>query len=278
MNSSHSSSSQVVLITGASSGLGQVCAQHLADLGHRVYGTSRRAALPGPAESGSSPVMIPMDVCREDSVRAALDLVLEREGRIDVVINNAGVGLAGAIEDCSAEETRELFETNFFGVLRVCRAVLPTMREQHSGLIVNIGSLGGIVAIPFQGMYSASKSALGMLSDALRMEVRRFGVRVTLIEPGDFKTEFTGNRVFSAASQTNPAYTERCRKAVAVMEHDEQNGADPRQLAELVARVIGQASPKPRYRVGMPVQKLIVALRPFIPGVFFEKFIGSYYK
>ena len=133
----------------------------------------------------------------------------------------------------------------------------------------------------FQGTLALRLALVAMNGsdhNALRMEVRRFGVRVTLIEPGDFKTGFTANRVFAAASHTNSANTDRCRKAVAVMERDEQNGADPRQLAELLARIIGQASPKPRYRVGMAAQKLVAALQPVVPGALFEKVIGSYYK
>jgi NAD(P)-dependent dehydrogenase (short-subunit alcohol dehydrogenase family) len=148
--------SRVVLITGASAGFGRACAQHLGRLGHRVYGTSRRAECPDPAELRSPPLVLPMDVCDDDSVQRAVDFVLKQEGRIDVVVNNAGVGLAGAVEDTSVEEARALFETNFFGVLRVCRAVLPALRAQRSGLIVNVSSLGGLVTIPFQGLYSAS--------------------------------------------------------------------------------------------------------------------------
>ena len=270
--------SQVVLITGASSGFGKDCAEHLSGLGHRVYGTSRGAAFPAAAAAGSSPTMIPMDVRDDASVRAAVDFVVEREGRLDVVVNNAGIGLAGAVEDTTPAEAHELFETNFFGVLRVCRTVLPTLREQGSGLIVNISSIGGLVAIPFQGFYSASKFAVESLTDALRMEVKPFGVRVTLLEPGDFQTGFTDRRVFSADSKTHPAYRERCRRAVGVMEHDERNGADPAELSRLLAKVMAKKSPKPRYAAGMFFQKLVVVIKRILPSALLERGIMAYYK
>lgn len=270
--------SEVVLITGASSGFGKACAEHLGRLGYRVYGTSRRAAFPAPGAGGSFPAMIPMDVRDDASVCTAVDFVVEREGRLDVVVNNAGVGLAGAVEDTTPEEARELFETNFFGVLRVCRAVLPTLRRRGTGLIVNVSSIGGLVTIPFQGFYSASKFALESLTDALRMELKPFGVRVTLLEPGDFRTGFTERREFTADSRTNPAYRERCRTAVAVMEHDERNGADPEDLAGLLAKVMAKPAPRPRYLAGMFVQKLAVAIKRVAPAAWFEKAIMAYYK
>ncbi len=270
--------SKVVLISGASAGFGRASATQLARLGYRVYGTSRRAEFPEAADSDSSPLMLPMDVCDDGSVQTAIEFVLKREGRIDVVVNNAGVGLAGAVEDTSVEEAKAIFETNFFGVLRVCRAVLPTLRAQGGGHIVNVSSLGGLVTIPFQGFYSASKYALESMSDALRMELRPFGVHVTLIEPGDFKTGFTAARVFSAASGDGSAYRENCQKAVAVMEHDEQNGADPQKVAQLLARIIADPSPGIRYPVGGLFQRLAVGARRVLPSAVLERALRAVYK
>jgi short-subunit dehydrogenase len=271
-------SSQVVLITGASSGFGKASADHLARLGHRVYGTSRRATFPETTTEHDYPRMIPMDVCDDGSVEAAVKFVLAAENRLDVVVNNAGLGIAGAVEDTSPKEAKELFETNFFGVHRVCRAVLPTLREQRSGLIVNISSLGGLVTMPFQGFYSASKFALEALTGALRMELMPLGVRVTMIEPGDFKTGFTDSRVFASQSSTNPTYQASCGRAVAVMEHDEQHGAAPIQLARMLATIIEKPSPRLRYAVGMPAQRLAVALRRVLPDSLIEKALTAYYK
>ncbi len=266
---------KVILITGGSAGFGKASAEHLAKLGHHVYGTSRRGVFPQADASASFPVLMPMDVCDDGSVRRAVDFVLEEEGRIDVLVNNAGVGLAGSVEDTSMNDAKNLFDVNFFGALRVCQAVLPTLRAQESGLIVNISSLAGLVTIPFQGFYSASKFALESMSDALRMELRQFGIHVTLIEPGDFRTDFTNNRVFTDSSD---AYRHKCDQAVSIMEHDEQNGADPQQLATLLAGIIDNPSPKPRYTVGSRSQRMTVALRGFIPSGLMDKAICKVYK
>ncbi|MGC8873617.1 MAG: SDR family NAD(P)-dependent oxidoreductase, partial [Chloroflexia bacterium] len=155
----------VVLITGASSGIGLACARYLADRGYRVFGTSRHpeACPPEPFP------MIQMDVCDDASVLRGVEAVRERAGRIDVLVNNAGIGYGGAIEDTSLEEAHRQFETNFFGALRLCRAVLPIMRAQGSGLIVNMSSIGGLIGLPFQGLYSATKFALEGMSEALRL-------------------------------------------------------------------------------------------------------------
>ena len=270
--------SKIVLITGASAGFGSASAEHLIRLGHRVYGTSRRAEFPTSVGPSSSLQMIPMDVCDDDSVRRAIEFVHQQEGRIDVVVNNAGVGLAGAVEDTSVEEAKALFETNFFGVLRVCRAALPILRSQQSGLIVNVSSLGGLVTIPYQGFYSASKYALESMSDSLRMELRPFGIHVALIEPGDFKTGFTESRIFSSEAGNDSVYAESCRRAVSVMEHDEQNGADPRLFAELLAKIIASPTPRNRYPVGALGQRLGVAARRVVPSALLDKALSAIYK
>jgi len=270
-------SKPVVLITGASSGIGKVCAEHLHARGYRVYGTSRRAAETG-APTSDSFRLIAMDVTSEDSVERAMQLILSREGRLDVVFNNAGDGIAGSVEDTSIEEARQQLDTNFFGVLRVCRAALPIMRQQGAGLIVNVSSLGGLVGLPFQGLYSASKFAVEGMTEVLRMEVRPFGVRVALVEPGDFRTGFTAQRRKVAAARLDGAYSERFGKALEVMEHDETNGADPVAVARLLERLITSRSPRPRYKVGGFVQKLSVGLlRKILPQKLFEYFLMMSY-
>src|ERR1700759_3251829 len=187
---------QVVLVTGASSGIGLACATYLAGRGYRVYGTSRRA---GTSQKGSVAMLV-ADVTNDLSVEQAVAAVLEREGRLDIVVNNAGMCLAGPAENTSIEAAKSQLEVNFFGAHRVCRAVLPIMRSQRAGYIVNIGSIGGLVAIPYQSMYSASKFALEGFSESLRMEVRPFGIRVVIIEPGDHKTAITENRRMAETS------------------------------------------------------------------------------
>jgi NAD(P)-dependent dehydrogenase (short-subunit alcohol dehydrogenase family) len=275
------SPARTVLVTGASSGLGRAIAMHLAARGDHVYGTSRRAALPSareePPPRSSLPVMIPMDVCAETSVETAVAHVLHRDGRIDVVVNNAGFGIAGAVEDTSVEELQRQFDANVFGVLRVCRAVVPHMRRQGGGRILNVSSLAGLIALPFQGAYSASKFALEALTEALRMETRPFGILVSLLEPGDFRTGFTANRVRTAASRTNPAYAERCARALGLMERDENQGPGPEALAPVAERILAARAPRLRYTAGAPHQRAAALLKRLLPAALFERVIATVY-
>lgn len=269
---------RVVLITGASSGIGRACAQHLQARGYRVYGTSRRVSAPDGVARDGDVRMIAMDVTCEDSVAAAVALVMAREGRIDVVVNNAGYGIAGAVEDTSLAEARAQLDTNFFGVLRVCRAVLPILRGQGGGYLVNISSIGGLIAIPFQGLYSASKFAVEGMTESLRAELRPYGVKVVMIEPGDFHTGFTGQRqrVAAAAASVHDA---RYRAALGVMEADETAGATPDAIARLLERIINRRSPALRYLAGPFMQKLsVLVFKRLLPQRWFERLIAGYYR
>jgi len=272
----------VILVTGASSGIGQCCALFLAGKGYRVYGASRSAVSVPPSFpegiDGHGVLPLRMDVTRDDSVRAGLDAVLQREGRLDIVINSAGMGIAGALEDTSPEEAREQFEVNLFGILRVCRAALPIMRRQRSGYIVNIGSIAGLIAVPYQGIYSASKFALEGLTESLRMEVRQFGIRVVLIEPGDHRTGFTRNRQLTSASSGESAYRDACARAIQRMAEDEESGALPDKVAQLAYRVIRSRNPRLRYTTGASVQRVAVWLKRLAPNGLVEKLVAAYYS
>jgi short-subunit dehydrogenase len=221
--------------------------------------------------------MIPMDVTDEDSVSRGVATVLARFGRLGVVVNNAGFGLAGAVEDTSMDEAKEIFETNFFGVLRVCRAVLPHMRERRTGTIVNIGSLGGRVAQPFAGMYSATKFAIEGLSEALRMEVCPFGVQVVLIEPGDTRTTFTANRR-QAASWAGSSYLDQMQRALDVIERDEQSGITPETVARHLEHVLRKKSPRLRHPVAIAPQRFTVFAKRLVPDGPFERMLMWYYR
>lgn len=256
---------RTVLITGASSGIGRAAARHLATLGYRVYGTSRNEQ---PTEGGVT--MLPLDVTDADSVAAGIEAVLERAGRLDVVVNNAGFGYGGAVEETSLAEARETFETNFFGVLRVCRAVLPLMRAQGAGLIVNVSSIGGLMGMPFQGMYCASKYALEGLTESLRMEVRAFGIDVVLLEPGDIRTDFTARRRITAEAAVSPVYQAQFHRTLAKIEADERGGADPEVAARTLARILANRHPRARYVTGPAYQKLAVFARRVLPATLFE--------
>jgi len=254
----------VILITGASSGIGGATARYLAGKGLRVYGTSRKAPLQ------DSPVNLAMDVTNAESVRDAVAHVLSAEGRIDVVVNNAGFSLAGAIEDTTIEEAKLQVDTNFFGVVRVVQAVLPHMRERRSGKIINISSLGGLVGMPFQAFYSASKFALEGLTEALRLELAPFGIEVVNVNPGDVRTPITANRI-KAAAAGDGAYSEQFARTMKVYERDETNGAEPLLVAHLVERLINQKSPGVRYLVGLRAQTMLTRLKHFIGSRRFEK-------
>jgi NAD(P)-dependent dehydrogenase (short-subunit alcohol dehydrogenase family) len=186
---------KIVLVTGASSGIGQAIARLLAQKGFIVFGTSRN---PSDGEKRSGIEVLPLEVRSEDSVQACVNAVLTKAGRLDILINNAGYELAGAIEDTSIAEAKSQFETNFFGVMRLVNAVLPLMRQQRSGQIINIGSIVGVVPVPFLGAYSASKFAVEGYTEILRHEVRPLNIRVSLVEPGFIKTNLASNRQYAA--------------------------------------------------------------------------------
>jgi len=273
---------RIVLVTGASSGFGRAIATHLAaKKGYRVYGTSRGAVMPDEREAlperSPLPVMIPMDVCVDASVEAAVTHILRHHGRVDVLVNNAGFGIAGAVEDTSIEEMQRQFDANVFGVLRVCCAVLPHMRRQGGGRIVNVSSLAGVIAVPFQGAYSASKFALEALTEALRMETKPFGIFVSLVEPGDFRTGFTANRVRTEASRTNPAYAERFARALGLMERDESRGPGPEALVPVVERILEARSPRLRYTAGALLQRAAALLKRLLPASLFERVLMTIY-
>jgi NAD(P)-dependent dehydrogenase (short-subunit alcohol dehydrogenase family) len=260
-----------VLITGASAGIGRACADYLHDRGCKVYGASRRI------QDSLRFSTLAMDVTDDRSVADGIARVMNAEGRLDVVINNAGFGLAGAIEDTTVEEARSQFETNFFGVVRVCRAVLPVFRKQGSGLIVNMSSLAGFVAIPFQTYYSATKFALEALSEGLRIEVKRFGIRVVLIEPSDFKSDFTANRKSAAAARPDSAYWEQYSRSLTTMEASERSGPSPIIIARLVERIIHDPSPRLRNPVGLWSQRFGVWLKTVLPARLFEYLLTKLY-
>jgi NAD(P)-dependent dehydrogenase (short-subunit alcohol dehydrogenase family) len=249
-----------VLVTGASSGLGAATASHLAALGHRVYAASRR----GTVDAASAARPLTMDVDDDASVVRAIDEVSREEGRIDVVVNCAGYGVAGPIEETPVVMAQAQFNTNVFGVMRVCQRVLPLMRSRRSGVIVNVTSIAGELSLPFQGIYSATKFAVEGLSEALRAEVRPFGIHVVLVQPGDFRTGFTDARRTVATDHS--AYAERCRQVLDIAARDERAGADPRRLARLIARIVANRKPKLRYAVGPSAQEWLMRLRYVLPG------------
>lgn len=264
--------SKVALVTGASSGVGAACAGLLADKGYLVFGSSRRADF---HPTGFRPVVI--DVLDDQSVARAVSEILEQAGGVDVLVNNAGCGLAGAIEDTSTQEAQRQMEVNFMGAFRVTKAVLPMMRQRRSGIIVNVSSLGGLFGLPFQGFYSASKFALEAWTESLSYEVRPFGIRAVLVEPGDVTTQFTRNRIVSAAANTS-VYASSFKRCLQVIEYEEARGVPPDVVARLIYRILEGPSVRLRYTCGKRSQRLVAVLKRLLPWVAFWRTIGFFYK
>ena len=251
--------SKVALVTGASSGIGEATAQRLATAGYKVYGTSRRG---GPTSQRSFQ-MLPLDVTSDASVEAAVKEVMRLEGRIDLLVNNAGFGVAPAgAEESSIEQARSIFETNFFGVVRMTRAVVPHMRRQGSGRIINIGSVLGFLPMPYGALYSATKHAIEGYSESLDHELRTRGIRVSIIEPAYTKTRFDAN--FLQPDSKIDEYRE-VRAALGKTLTEVMAAADePGVVAEVVLKVANAARPKTRYTAGGLASRLRL-LRRFAP-------------
>ncbi|NLZ48260.1 MAG: SDR family oxidoreductase [Clostridiales bacterium] len=267
---------KVVLITGASSGIGKATAIYLASKGLVVYGTSRKVVDDEELKKYNIN-MLKMDVGDEESVKQAINELILREGRIDSVFNNAGSGISGPLEETSIEEYKELFESNFFGMIRVVKEVLPHMRKAGKGLIINSSSIGGVIGLPYQGVYSSTKFAVEGFSEALSKELKPFGIKVVILEPGDFKTDFTKNRRFSSLMSKNSAYYDDFIKTVSVFEYDEIKGCNPEMIGKLLYKIINSNNPKLRYPIGYFNQKLSLLLKKFLPERIFEKIIINYY-
>ncbi len=264
--------SKVIFITGVSSGIGRKCAEYLSSLGHIVYGASRRSI------TDASFNVLQMDVTDQTSINECLKKIFERENRIDVLINNAGIGIGGSIEEYTNDEIKKQFDTNFFGCLNMIKSVLPYMRKNGSGMIINISSLGGLMGLPFQGIYSATKYAIEGLSEALRMELKNSGIKVIVINPGDFKTNFTDNRKLSVNQNDGSLYKDQFGKTIGVIEHDERNGADPIKIAILISKIINKQSPKFRYLVGSLEQTLFTRSKAILPAKWFSAILRDHYK
>lgn len=266
--------SKVVLLTGASSGIGKKTAQLLAEKGYNVYGTSRKVEFNNKQKGNIK--MIPLDVCDDESVKRAVDYIINKENKIDILINNAGFGIAGSIEDTSILEAKSQLETNFFGAHRMIKEVLPHMRKNGTGKIIIIGSVAGFFSIPFQSMYCAAKYALEGYTEALRLEIKPFGIKACLIEPGDTKTGFTEGRVFVKKANMNSVYETAFKKAIGTMIKDEKNGHDPKEVANIIFKVCKRNNPPIRIVVGFGY-KLLRFLKRILPTRIIEFALSKMY-
>ena len=255
----------VVLVTGASSGIGQACADRLHDRGWTVIGTSRRGTSSGPWASRV------MDVDQDEPVLGVLQAILVEHGRLDAVVACAGWGLAGAAEETPLAEAREQLETNFWGAVRVVQGALPMMRRQGRGRLVLMSSIGGVLGLPFQAFYSASKFALEGYGESLAYEVAPFGIDVTLVEPGNVRTGFTDARRHAAAPEAGSAYSAAADRAVGKMAGDEEVGVAPDRVAALVQRVLEAKRPPRRASVGKLDERVGIVGKRLLPYRLFEQ-------
>lgn len=264
----------VVLITGGSSGIGKATGIYLKARGYRVYGTARN---PSKYKDFDHFPLLAMDVRQASSVEGAVAELLQREGRIDVLINNAGVGITGPLEETPHEAVLGAFETNFHGPLRVIRAVLPHMRAQKQGFILNITSIAGYMGLPFRGIYSATKGALELATEAYRMELREFGVRMCSLAPGDYATNIASGRFHSPLLEGSP-YREVYGRSLELMDAHVSHGKDPQQVARKVYRILQKKRPKVHYTVGSPLQRFSLFLKKILPDKVYERLLLNHYK
>jgi NAD(P)-dependent dehydrogenase (short-subunit alcohol dehydrogenase family) len=265
--------SKVVLITGGSSGIGKSIGDFLHAKGFVVYGTSRNPEM----ILGSVFPLITLDVRNKESIQKAVSEILSKSGRIDIVINNAGVGITGPIEEIPTEEIQNNFETNLFGPIEVMKAVLPPMRSQKSGLIINITSIAGYMGLPYRGIYSASKGALELITEALRMEVKSFGIHVTNVAPGDFATNIAAGR-FHAPLIKGSAYEIPYGNTLKTMDDHVDSGSNPNEMAVAIFKIIQIQKPKVHYKIGAFMQKFSIVLKRILPDKVYEKMLMNHYK
>lgn len=266
--------SKVVLITGASSGIGKAIAEHLQKNHFRVYGTSRK---PQDQNSTSPFPLIAMDVTKPETIVSAVNEVLDKAGKIDVLINNAGVGITGPIEETPDAEIRKAFDTNFFGPLQVIKAVLPGMRANGGGLVINITSIAGYMGLPFRGIYSATKGALELTTEAYRMELKNFNIDMVNVAPGDFATNIAAGRFHAPLLKDSP-YREAYGNTLELMNQHVDQGKNPQEMADAVLKIIRTKNPRGHYKVGDNMQKFSVVLKRILPDKLYERLLLKHYK
>ena len=218
-----------------------------------------------------------MDVTKPNSIQKAIGHVIEKEGRIDVLVNNAGMGITGPIEETPSEEMRKVFNTNFFGAIDVMKAVLPHMRNQQSGIIINITSIAGYMGLPYRGVYSATKGALDLVSEAIRMEVKEFGINITTIAPGDIATNIAAGRYHTPVFENSP-YKKNYQMNLDLMNTHVDTGLPPIKIAQKIYNIIHSNQPKVHHKVGVFMEKFSIILKRLLPSKTYEKLLMNHYK
>jgi len=262
---------KVVLVTGGSSGIGEAICKRLAAEGHRVYGTGRKVD-----RQPHGYRLVAMDITDTASVQRGVEHVVGEAGRIDVVVNNAGVGIQGPAEDIAPELALEVLNTNLIGAHRVCQAVLPGMRDRRRGLVIHITSLAANYGLPFRGFYSASKAALERYAEAQRMELAPFGVHVVTLQPGEYRTGIAAARARPAS--IGPHYADAYDRVMRVLDGSLHYSRDPDEVAVMVAEIMVTAKPKSVYRAAHGMQLFSILAKKLLPGRRFEQMVMKHYK
>lgn len=258
---------KVVLITGASSGLGLAIALYLHQKNYEVVGTSRtpeKYDLPFP--------LLPLDLNDDESIIACANNFKEKYKTIDILINNAGVGITGPLEELPKNEMIKNFQVNFFGPVQLTQQILPLMRENNNALIINITSIAGYIGLPYRSIYSASKAAMQVLTEGLRMEIKPFNIQVVNLAPGDFATNIAQNRLHTPLND-NSTYFQNYKKCLETMNAHVNEGSHPQAIALAVEKIIDSKKRKIHYKVGTPLQKFSIVLKRILPDLWFEKLL-----
>ena len=275
---------KIILITGASSGIGAACAELLAKAGAKLILVARRIdkletlfASLKKINPNVECYLLKLDISDREAVMHTFKTLPDKWRDIDVLINNAGVGITGAIEEIPEAEIKNNFETNFFGPLNVIKASLPQMRSQNSGLIINVTSIAGFMGLPYRGVYSASKAALGIITEAFRMELKDFNIHMTNLAPGDFATNIAAGRYHAPVLEDSPYKTQYGYSLKMIDDHVD-SGSDPKEVAYQILKIITTPKPKLHYKVGVFMQKFSVVLKHVLPGRVYEKLLMNHYK
>ena len=264
---------KVVLITGGSSGIGKSVGEYLSQIGFIVYGTSRNPE----NYKNSKFTILQLDVKKIDTITETVNTIIKAEGKLDILINNAGAGITGPIEETPEAEIKANFDTNFFGPINVIKSVLPQMRKQQSGLIINVTSIAGYMGLPYRGVYSASKGALELLTEAFRMELKGFNINMTNVAPGDFATNIAAGRYHVPLLDDSP-YKKSYSSTLELMNEHVDSGSNPNMMAEAIYKIINTKKPRGHYKVGEFMQKFSIVLKRILPDKVYEKLLMRHYK
>jgi len=264
---------KVVLVTGGSSGIGKSIGIFLKMKGYKVYGTTRNKSN---HQDFSDFGLLEMDVRNVESIEGAVAEIISSEGRLDVLINNAGIGITGPIEETPHNEILSAFDTNFNGPIHVAKVVMPQMRKQGNGHIVNITSIAGYMGLPFRGIYSATKGALQLVTEAMRMEVKESGIKICSLAPGDFATNIASGRYHVPVLENSPY--QKYGPSLKMMNEHVDEGLDPILVAKMIFKIINKSNPKVHYKVGPAMQKFSLFLKKIVSDKLYEKLLMNHYK